>query len=1631
MQTKLQAVNNVLHNHIKATDRHSLNDTVQALTDVIGTTAGTLPGIDNKEIATFYAYVGYTAVLKDITILDPSQLKRSIGFKEIPEMLTVLFEQLGQDVFPAHIKDSAATYNTIYSKQPITVYTNDNSWQKHVVADLNSVHKLLVKPKTSNWLNNLETYFATEGVRAKFRYQDQVESIIEFLGSMYETNYQLTRPAGIIIPFSEEATQASIESIVTIEKDHKTRQGAYKVEKAQGDLYRAIAHQAFSHLDGADLNIMTDATDFNIAEILKTPEGVRSYYPLVHARLLYKYSLFSKEEVNLGVTKYVTWEDAKEGLRKYIDLQFKKLIAYAFNKHAKTEANFYNIDGTEDLAEAVKANTLQAIQLEKLIKQYYIKLYQTFLTVYILTEFKGSNDSPAKFIVRFSGYFNKDYNAEAYIKATTTESYKVLSQDENTKIEPTRNLLNKSFHGLTTKQIEHTFNKEVATSIPVFAASALNYLKNLKTDGPPISWERLLVGMDMDGNIIVGQDKVQYINHIVHFLQAGSRAGKGVMSYNLILSANSDKRLSFFNDRKPDTTKALALHAGTRTRPDGVEVPNLAVINGGQKTSMTEADKKFYQWQGILTEKNKYSWFNMNGAVLDDFVYMRQMLITVAVTKAIVDGENKLKTMLEKLDLPTDFVTGVFALFDEYTNFVNAFAKYIHPTAKGSVFEGAATSKAMLYLAQGEGAAYLNLKDKKGYYDELTMDKVYKGLIIDQLTKYNAGMSNIGRAGLIDIKGSIDFLFIGQGLYGQFRTGVEIQEVKSGDSFRVEKLAEAQSPDALQDYITACFSGMGPQDYIQGAPNGFPASDLLGAEGKTHWSAKNTKAMKYLNLKNRGFAYFTGSQKATRADNAFYFKPFLLLNDGLELPALRDPSKRGADFKNASIENMPGSYLANLATNLDLTPGITWSDIREQIKDDLGLDDPAYAAESLAGVRPYAEAIGFKQENYELTLKFMDKLLQYIGYPGDYYDFVTDTRPEWFIGIDDFSEALYPPKDYQGFSSRKSLKMLRTYVNSPFYKDEEIQTHLIGLNTDNDLNEEDEENIENIEASLGDYYEEQEYEEEPDELNTDLEFTNLLTQTADVLGFVDADLFEEEDEEDDDPLLQDEDDIYEEADEPHFNTQEETETPRPFVSPVLEVIEPEQLAEQKVRKALTTVQKLAQRDVLKDQLAYSNIQLYELSSKHPDVDLVSWYEEAYKEAYRNNPKTETLELKLHSGIEHAKETRELLGVQALDIQDAIAGFTAQQGVKPQGFALIKQQTGIFKQNLAAYMRADREEEVLQRTGDTYTPQGLKRYGTKDIYMFEGQAKKVNSLDYVLTSEYQPVTGVQGTSVDIDKTLIDYMQRISTEIINKVSGLNNIRTIDVQAGGKMIINEQHLLSFAIPKEEYAKLPLLIRSTVDQGLWGQLFIWGYVKQCPNLRKLTISSDDFVQDYLRPAWITKGNTYPYLSPTHILTDVPSIQTLVIATETHTREQYNEQKQSEDTGFFARHRRKAKLKEQTIAQQEQTEQYYNQAFNTQPQHKTQHTNEYQDQSSRTSRRAKALGKRTVKSAHETTGNLTHAGYNNSKSLVRYGFQRRGLGKLLGVAGLGLTAIAGTGLVLYKAVDWAKDTVIEVKDTQ
>lgn len=1695
----LQKSISILEKAIKDEEHNNkINETIDVYSQMLGnefTDAGlpNLEGLSNKEVAKFYLLVGYVALTDTIKILTPEKLKDAIGYEGLNQNLKDLFEEVTEESIDVEVVDkSSIKYESIYSKQTLKDFISGNKWQKHVEADIKAIYQKITPEGAGEakgqWEKRIDDYFKTKGDYALFQYKTFIKDIIRGLKPIYETTYQLIQPFGCIVP-TEDGKQGLWDIAKPSESGATKPYTTYSTRKSSMTVPRMMAAKAYKDLVVPEnVEIDTKSETFSIYSLLNTKKEY-VYFVKPHLRLLFKYSLNTfaplselkrnrSEEAeafpDLKKQKYRIWEEAEADLERYLDKTYKVIIYYFLNlKYKELNGNFYDITKEDNMAEAIDNYPDEADELNIELLNVYNKMAKSILYTIVVNEYKGSLVSPAKIALHLPIQANvyKNQMGYNYIYDVAKASKVTMTKDNDEDVEKlkqnmTKLLIEPTILDFKIVGISHTFNKKVANVTPYFAASALGYIKNKprKAGEPVVSWKDLLVGMDPEGNIIIGQNKVDYSNHVLHYMQAGSRSGKGVMSYNMILSALSENKLFFYNERKPDTVKILMEHAGFSG-----SLPNIAAVNGSDTNGFANDGSEAYlfQWQEDFYNKNKPNWFEFDETRKDDFIYLRQMFIVLSLINAI--ATNSIQNVNKAVGYDENHFTGLFSVFDEYSNFRDIFASALNPGMDGSITNKMIAPSIIELLTKYEPDDK-EVKKYKQTIDRTNMYNVYTTAWVYAIKEAIIKMGALNNAGLANLKQQIDILIIGQGIKNHHADNeVPIELAGTGG----DKFKKGTGGDAQIDVITQIFNKITIADYILGFPGGKKEADYINAGGKGP-GPLNIEAKQYLNQEYRGWAYLRASDLTIAGrKNAYYFKPFLLLNEGTELPELKNPNVDSTLLTEVAgrYNNKPGGYLAFLANNIETTEGISWPEVRETIKQDLKLDENK---ESLAGVIPYAEEIGFDQSRYKDTIDFMNKLVQEkMGYQGTYHEFVTDVRPEWFIGIDDINIALF--KGLEAFRNRPSLKYIRQYVNSTVYKGEEINNVLIGLNS------EEEEDREELYDSIGDnlieseaevqtglfdgvedFYEDDEedfYEEEEDEEDVSEGYEDSFEE-YDIPSQLADDIIEYDEEEKESEALVNEnieeevevstpleDEILSQVIEPQvqsetleeievFSTAEATEDVN--TTPIKEVVNKSQITDdeeeelkREIAEAIDKVQKLGKADAEAQHLLFHSAEYFDTMEKYPNVNLESWYKESYKQTVRGMQDISLLLEKVkHKNLPMATETAVLLGLETPQEEEKGIFRTTKEAVQKlaekYNFPVIAKpiDKNVYKTNLNRLMRANEQQEINDVTSNAYTKEAVKAYGLEDVYVLNGQPIKLKSLDYAVNAPFDIIT-IDGKE-DMDATLIEYMRKVTSIIINKLGGRNQIKEMVILAEGKMVVNN-FKLDLVLPREEYEKMPPYIKQVIQNQNWGQLFLWSECREFKHLTRLRFESYSFVVDYVQEMLLEqplpRGTIFNEVS---ILEELPQVLVVQIGDTIVNREDLEEY-EPEPIGFFSgifnrsnREQNKRYMKQQMAASQEDLEDYRSEF---EPDYQSYEEEEPFSPHKQRPGKAKAFAKAGTSKVFHSTGDAANKGTSASWNWTKSSFKKPGIRKMAGLLGLGATAVLGTSLVIYKTVDWSHKT--------
>lgn len=564
--------------------------------------------------------------------------------------------------------------------------------------------------------------------------------------------------------------------------------------------------------------------------------------------------------------------------------------------------------------------------------------------------------------------------------------FRVCDPDNTLKGNVTNEILDKAFMGgvgdvpfsydvreepeICLKEYAHEFNHNMSQALPLFAYKALSALQE---QGMELSWDNLILGMAEDGSILRnGTHGVDILTRLTHNICAGSRAGKGVMTLAILACAIASMKSLFYIDRKPDMASVLKYLS-----------PSMFVVNGGGY--QTQYDTKYKQFTnldeliGTMGNVPRYALeafqTTLSWDELGDVVYMRALKLVIGIIIARGEGRYEDENLGGKNGIL--LVVDEFKNFqDSYSNLINRLAGIVPPTTidkdKESLEKGSITENTFSKSYNDAGFYALS------YLNSLAEDMKFLSEKTDAgFNQQEVALSDIFVIGQHLTKGMCD--------RGEFEDAIRNSpgsgRYRSAGSFGLKgfHMGNQSIPYTLVNFKTAdAFFGRNMDD------------------GRSKYLAQTnpkSKALGRLDDKASNFAYMETFTEEKRqkidsgnvpanieyANSCVYFKPFLILNTGdPEDDCVKGVFKRCYD-----------------------NAGITEEELIAENPDPSGV-----GMNRAIGFQKYLEMAGVS--NMETILArgshVADYVVQnYLHYPGNWFQFILDLRPEWMFTIKDIS----------------------------------------------------------------------------------------------------------------------------------------------------------------------------------------------------------------------------------------------------------------------------------------------------------------------------------------------------------------------------------------------------------------------------------------------------------------------------------------------------------------------------------------------------------------------------------------------------------------------------------------------------
>lgn len=750
-----------------------------------------------------------------------------------------------------------------------------------------------------------------------------------------------------------------------------------------------------------------------------------SFYDIVASRMGI---IECEERSNIDISKRI-FETYASGGRKLLYFPYK-MLEYVYGRKAPTGDNQRSLNTYEPHSEASNWNGYRNTEVRKSLKNVTKAAVLNFIKNSFDTEeytSKKATEALKDFLDFFKDCLSVSLSMVEWVKSTSEYGGKSVSMFKLRVCDPlnaivgdlTQEIISNVFSGnkgdspfsyeclekpdFCFKEYAHEFNHERSQASPLFAYKA--YLA-LKEQGIEPSVENMILGKAEDGTIMRnGKNGVSLGNNLIHNIVAGSRAGKGVMTLNILAAGIYSNKAIFYLDNKPDMA-TIFQHMCS----------DMFVVNGSKIESKYD-DHGFFSsidsrvnWSNVPDYAMKaFSVSERSWSKLGNLFYLRALKLVVGLIIGRgmggdgpeFNGSDGIMFVVDEFSIVQDNISDLFE------KILGKLPPIKFEECKSEIMGGALTPKK---LAEIESSM-------KRSYSEETM---YAISWINSISEDLNFIDDTRRASFSDSeKVASDIFIIGQdinrGVISSSGLSSTIVPYSTGGRYKStgymgvsnegKKLIDMKGNSFIRNYFT------------------FRNSDaFFGRNDKSTILAMGNKASKAygrLDSVANNFVYLSEYNEDVRntllkgvespniaiASKGVYFKPFLVLNANTDtyVSQMKERVKSG--------HGSPEEVVAENRPVEGVEPNISWYE-------NTGLTN-------MVGFEGYIAGMGIP--NLHERLKKSGDIMNYvvqnlIGYPGTWFDFITDMRPEWLFTVNDIA-SLVSGKD------RSSIPLLNMSTN--------------------------------------------------------------------------------------------------------------------------------------------------------------------------------------------------------------------------------------------------------------------------------------------------------------------------------------------------------------------------------------------------------------------------------------------------------------------------------------------------------------------------------------------------------------------------------------------------------------------------
>lgn len=777
----------------------------------------------------------------------------------------------------------------------------------------------------------------------------KVTAVLESYDNLFEAGYDLERPYSIL--GSDEIQYVSAQG-GTIEA-----QSGNDLSILVKDLWNAV-----SPYMGIYPSQISSTRDYK--EVAEAPAG--TYMPTLMAAMAYGY--YPREHG--GPTGIHEWSSYRDKIvRPFLEQVFERVA----------------VNTVKDSATDVSSIVAHRGDIEAAITPVMDNLQKCVLVSNLnITKSSGYNKKFVSMKVKVLAPEGVDVEA---IRSGVFQA--VASSTDKSVLDKGKTIAEQSGRYI---EINFVADQVQDNAFPLFAYKALDSLKKQGKSFEP-SLNSVLLGKDSKGRLLKAGKDINFNNVLTHYILAGSRSGKGVMTLNILAGGMDGVTPLAYADNKPDMLSMLkAIN------------PNVYGINGESCISNpADGNDLFNQFANPDSEVNwdnvpdylvKYGYIDSKSYTsVGNIFYVRFMMLTMGIIAARVDASHFKDRLGGK--------NGITVVFDEFANATKTFQAMCR-NWKTMLAPSRPVNEVLKALREGGDLEEVMADKGSALNPGMFWATAYLQSIEDSVSYFQRKSD----AGANSEKMCNNIFVLGQHALSMEKSFSlpGIRPANAGSQ------AIELTDDAAGNLLTG-LTRMGDADAFLGASEA--VDDFLYAS-----NPRAEKANSYLNRTTRGFAYIksiggdagklyakrsgagTKEERVSFSNKQLYFKPFLLLESaGMEEYPVRNMLK----FMESSVglQGRQDFVASNSEENNPevLNNGVSFLGYLKQAG--IGEDAVYNQLQKAADIANWIVQDG-------------------LGYPGTWKDFVYDLRPQWIFSSKDIGNALSKSSNASDMSASAS-----------------------------------------------------------------------------------------------------------------------------------------------------------------------------------------------------------------------------------------------------------------------------------------------------------------------------------------------------------------------------------------------------------------------------------------------------------------------------------------------------------------------------------------------------------------------------------------------------------------------------------